>query len=224
MKLIIWGIGGVTSSLISVLEATSHGYSSIEILQDADNLPEAFLGYAIRGTRQYLDTCDPSQYHVFAASSTPAIRHAMVSYLQAKGFFMPTFTSPLAEVRRTAKIGQGCLIQSFCLVDHFTEVGDYSLVGGYSVVAHDSRVGAFSSLYVGARMLGFTEVGERCLLGAGTHLFAYRKMGDGSAASMGSMVFEDVPAFVTVAGNPAQVIKQYTGFKPAKLRDLNAID
>lgn len=220
MKLIIWGIGGVTSSLISVLEEISHGYESIEIVQDADDLPAAFLGYAVRGTRQYLDACDPEQYHVFAAGSTPAIRHAMVSYLQAKGFFMPTFISPSAEVRRTAHIGQGCLIQSFCLVDHFTHVGDYSLVGGYSIVGHDSRVGAFSSLYVGTRMLGFTEVGERCLLGAGSHLFAYRKMGDGSAASMGAMVFEDVPAFVTVAGNPAQVIKQYTGFKPATLRDL----
>lgn len=221
MNLILWGIGGVTSSALSILEKDSHSYQNILLIQDSPEEESTFMGYPVIGNRSLLDQYSPSQYDVFPAGSTPATRKVMAHYLQKRGFHSPTLISPHAIVRRTAKIGKGCIIQAFALIDHFTHIEDFTLIGDYTAVGHHSHVGAYSSLYVGTRLLGHTEVGEHCLMGAGSYLFAYRSMGEGSSASMGSIIFENVPAFAKVAGNPATLIKQYTGYKPAILRDIS---
>lgn len=205
---------------LSILEEDNHGYKHIVLLQDDADAPAEFLGYPVIGNRTFLDTCKPEQYHVFPTSSTPPVRKVMADYLNKRGFDSPTLISPHALVKRTASIGRGCLINDFAFIGHFTQIGNYALVSSYVIVGHDSQVGDYSSLYVRTSLLGYTQVGTGCLLGAGSHLYAYRAMGDGSSASMGSMIFEDVPAFAKVAGNPATLIKQYTGYKTAALRPL----
>jgi len=220
-RLLIWGGGGVAGHVLSIVTSGATAYPQIGfLLDDAPAGQHEVLGYPLLGTRQVLKQLDPALNHVFPAGSSPAVRREMAQYLHTLGFFSPTLIDPDARVRSSAQLGQGCLIEAFAFVDHRALLGDFVLLGNYASVAHDCQVGAFSSLYIGSRVLGHALLAEGCLLGANACLFPSRRMGRWSKASVLSAVDQDVPDFHLVSGNPARIIRAYGGPPPASLYPL----
>lgn len=219
--LLIWGIGGMALAAVDIAKSlTERPYGAIAFLADDAHLPEQVLGLPVLGSRRLLDTFDPSAVHVFPAGSTPAVRRLMSTYVLERGFGIPSLISPRAVVADTAQIGPGALIESLAFVGHRAQVGVGVLMGASAGVGHDSVLGNYCSLYTGARLLGFVKSGDGLLCGANSVVGAYRRMGEWSKVSMGAVVFEDVPDYVTVAGNPAQITRRYAGPQPVHLREL----
>ena len=52
-----------------------------------------------------------------------------------------------------------------------------------------------------------TYIGDNCIVGIGAIILAGLKIGDNVVVGAGSVVTKDVPSNVTVAGNPARIIK-----------------
>ncbi|MGV3525814.1 MAG: hypothetical protein ACO1RX_16445 [Candidatus Sericytochromatia bacterium] len=199
---------------------TDSPYAHLAFLVDEAAPPEQVLGLPVLGSRRLLDSLDPSAVQVFPAGSTPSVRRLMSHYLLERGFGIPSLISPRAVVANTAQIGPGALIESLAFVGHRAQVGAGVLMGASAGIGHDSVVGHYCSLYAGARLLGFAKSGDGLLCGANAVVGAYRHIGEWSKVSMGAMVFEDVPDYVTVAGNPAQITRRYAGPQPAQLYEL----
>ncbi len=72
---------------------------------------------------------------------------------------------------------------------------------GAVILSHDMTRGLYAD----------TRIGARCFIGAHSIILPGLTIGDGSIVGAGSVVTEDVPPGVIVAGNPARVIR--TGIK-----------
>lgn len=84
-----------------------------------------------------------------------------------------------------------------------TEIGDNNLIMAYVHIAHDSRIGSETVFANGASLAGHVHVDDYAILGGFTLVHQFCRIGAHSFSSMGSCVRQDIPPYVTVAGNPA---------------------
>ena len=85
-----------------------------------------------------------------------------------------------------------------------TQLGDHNLIMAYVHVGHDSIVGNNTILVNNTALAGHVVVGDWAILSGYTLVHQFRKIGAHSFSGMGTAIGKDVPAFVTVAGSPAE--------------------
>lgn len=85
-----------------------------------------------------------------------------------------------------------------------TTIGSHNLLMAYVHVGHDSVLGNHCVLVNNAALAGHVHIGDWAILGGYTLIHQFCKIGAHAFTAMGSAVGKDVPAFVTVSGNPAE--------------------
>jgi UDP-N-acetylglucosamine acyltransferase len=85
-----------------------------------------------------------------------------------------------------------------------TEIGDRNLLMAYVHIGHDSIVGSDTILVNNTALAGHVIVGDWAILSGYTLVHQFCKIGAHSFSGMGTSIGKDVPAFVTVAGSPAE--------------------
>ncbi|PWG63916.1 acyl-ACP--UDP-N-acetylglucosamine O-acyltransferase [Sediminicurvatus halobius] len=84
-----------------------------------------------------------------------------------------------------------------------TRIGAGNWIMAYVHIAHDCQVGDGIVFANGASLAGHVEVADHAILGGFTLVHQFCRLGRGCFASMGSCIRQDVPPYVTVAGDPA---------------------
>lgn len=109
------------------------------------------------------------------------------------------------------EIGDGNVIREFCTFNRGTDggggvtrIGSDNWIMAYVHVAHDCQVGSGTTMANGTTLAGHVIVGDQVTFGAFTIVHQFCTIGDHSFSAMGSVIFKDVPPFVTVAGNSAR--------------------
>lgn len=85
-----------------------------------------------------------------------------------------------------------------------TRVGDDNWIMAYVHVAHDCLVGNQTIFANNATLAGHVQVGDWAILGGFTGVHQFVRVGAHSFCGVGTVLLQDLPPFVTVAGNPAQ--------------------
>lgn len=85
-----------------------------------------------------------------------------------------------------------------------TTIGSHNLLMAYVHVGHDSVLGNHCVLVNNAALAGHVHIGDWAILGGYTLIHQFCKIGAHAFTAMGSAVGKDVPAYVTVSGNPAE--------------------
>ncbi len=85
-----------------------------------------------------------------------------------------------------------------------TRIGNDNWIMAYVHIAHDCSVGDGIVFANGASLAGHVDVGDHAILGGFTLVHQFCAIGAHCFSSMGSCIKQDVPPFVTVAGNPAE--------------------
>jgi serine O-acetyltransferase len=94
---------------------------------------------------------------------------------------------------------------------HGFVVGETAVVGDNCSFLHAVTLGG-SGKETGDR---HPKIGENVLIGAGAKILGNITVGEGSRIAAGSVVLNDVPAHVTVAGVPAKVVGSAGSPEPA---------
>jgi serine O-acetyltransferase len=115
------------------------------------------------------------------------------------------------DIHPAARIGKGIL------VDHGTGV----VIGETAVVEDDVSMLHGVTLGGTGKELGdrHPKIGAGVLLGAGAIVLGNVKVGRGSKVAAGSVVLEDVPPHLTVAGVPAKVVGKPGTDEPSQYMD-----
>jgi UDP-N-acetylglucosamine acyltransferase len=87
-----------------------------------------------------------------------------------------------------------------------TVIGDDNLFMAYVHVGHDCIVGNHVIMANNASVSGHVTVGDHANFGGYSGVPQYRSVGAYSHIAGMSLVLKDIPAYVTVAGNPAGVV------------------
>ncbi len=107
-----------------------------------------------------------------------------------------------------------------------TTIGNDNLLMAYVHVGHDSVIGNHCILVNNTALAGHVHVGDYAILSGYTLVHQHCRIGPYSFSAMGTAIGKDVPAFVMVAGNPAEARSmnfegmRRRGFSPETLQAL----
>lgn len=138
---------------------------------------------------------------------------------------------PGAIIRSYVKIGRNAVIMMGAVINIGAEIGEGSMIDMNAVVGARGKIGKRVHLGAGAVVAGVLEppslspcmIDDDVLIGANSVILEGVKIGKGSVIAAGSVVTQDVPPNVVVAGAPAKIIKYVdnkTRSKTGLLADL----
>ena len=109
------------------------------------------------------------------------------------------------------EIGDRNTIREFCSFNvgtsqdaHITHIGSDNWIMAYVHIAHDCHVGNHTTFANNATLAGHVHVGDWAILGGFTGVHQFCRVGAHSFCGVGTVLLQDLPPFVTVAGNPAK--------------------
>ena len=108
-------------------------------------------------------------------------------------------------------IGEGNTIREYVTINRgtaqdsgVTRVGDDNWIMAYVHFAHDCRIGSHAIFANACQLAGHVHVGDWAILGATTLVHQFVKIGAHSFTAMGTFLQQDLPPYVTAAGNTAK--------------------
>ena len=134
----------------------------------------------------------------------PAIRKRLFELALGHGLLPLTVIHPEAICSPSATIGDGCQVFARAVIQASVRVAENAMINTGAVVEHDCQVSAHAHVAPGATLCGGVVVEEVAMIGAGAVVLPGRRIGAGAMVGAGSVVTRDVPAGVTVVGNPAK--------------------
>lgn len=203
--LVIVGAGGfgleVAAYAEDIIRARGADFSIAGFLDDTKAAGALHGGYPVLGgTDGVLDTT--ALYVV--ALGMPRHRRALTEKLQGRGARFATLMHPAAYVAGSASVGVGSILAPFTFIGPQVKLGAQVVVNVSAVVGHEAQVGDYAVLSPHADIHGGARLAEDVFVGSGGTVTNGRSVGARSRVSAGAVLFEDIPADVTVRGNPAR--------------------
>jgi len=107
------------------------------------------------------------------------------------------------------EIGEHNVIREFCTFNAgtaqdvgVTRLGEHNWIMAYVHIAHDCQVGNHTIFANNATLAGHVHVGDYAILGGFTGVHQFCRVGAHVITGIASVVRQDIPPFITVAGNP----------------------
>jgi UDP-N-acetylglucosamine acyltransferase len=111
----------------------------------------------------------------------------------------------------TLEIGNNNTIREFCTFNRgtiqdkgVTKVGDNNWIMAYVHIAHDCDVGNNTILANNSSLAGHVDIHDFAILGGFTLVHQFCQVGAHVITAVGSVVFKDIPAYITAAGYDAK--------------------
>ena len=133
----------------------------------------------------------------------------------------------------TVEIGDGNTIREYVTINRgtaldagVTRVGDDNWIMAYVHFAHDCQIGSHTIFANACQLAGHVRVGDWAILGATTLVHQFVHIGAHAFTGMGSFLPQDLPPYVTAAGNTARPYGlnseglKRRGFSPAAISGL----
>jgi UDP-N-acetylglucosamine acyltransferase len=109
------------------------------------------------------------------------------------------------------EIGDGNTIREYCTVNRgtaqdttVTRLGNDNWIMAYVHIAHDCQVGNATVFANHATLAGHVHVGDHTILGGFTGVHQFVRIGAHAFTGISSVITQDVPTYVMVAGNPTK--------------------
>lgn len=109
------------------------------------------------------------------------------------------------------EIGDRNTIREFCTFNRgtaqdagVTRLGSDNWIMAYVHLAHDCQVGDHTTFANNAQLAGHVHVGPYAILGGFTVVHQFVTIGAHSITAMGTILLQDLPPYVTAAGNTAK--------------------
>ncbi len=109
------------------------------------------------------------------------------------------------------EIGDGNTIREFCTINRgtaqdvgVTRIGNNNWIMAYVHIAHDCQIGDNTVFANSVQLAGHVHIGDYAILGGFTGVHQFVHIGAHSFMGIATILTQDVPAYVTVSGNPAK--------------------
>lgn len=144
---------------------------------------------------------------VCALSTTKRMRY--IEQVQDRATFV-TLVHPTCTILPGTTLGEGTVASTGVLIGSNTTIGRWVFLNRGVRIGHHTRIGDCVTIQPGANVAGAISVGDQTYIGMGANVMERLQIGQGATIAAGSLVRQDVPDHVLVAGLPAVVKKQQT--------------
>lgn len=138
---------------------------------------------------------------------TPGHRFAVAAEACSLGLrSFPALLDPTAVVARSARIGEGAVVNAAAVIAGGATLGRLVHVNRSVSVGHHNRVEDYATLGPGCVLAGHVTIGRGAFVGAGAVCAPEVTVGPNAVVGAGAVVVRDVLAGAVVVGNPARAV------------------
>lgn len=165
--------------------------------------------YSVIGAGVRIDSGTTIGSHVAIKGPTTIGRNNRIFQFSSLGE-MPQ-DKKYANEPTTLEIGDGNTIREFCTFNRgtvqdkgATRIGNNNWIMAYVHIAHDCQIGNNTIFANNSSLAGHVDVDDFAILGGFTLIHQFCKIGSHIITAVGSVVFKDIPPYVTAAGYDAK--------------------
>ncbi len=123
-----------------------------------------------------------------------------------KNFLAPHYGS--VSIGNHCSIGSNCCIDRGLGKDDVTQIGNHVMLDNLVHIAHNCKIEDNCILAAGVILGGSVHIKKNTFVGLNATIKHGIKVGENVTIGMGAVVIRNVPDGVTIAGNPAQQLKE----------------
>lgn len=210
LNIIVIGSSGHAKVVIDCIERENK-YEIIGLLDRFKEVGSSSFGYKIIGKEE--DLKNLIKMHKIEGGII-AIGDNFIRYLvnDRISHDIPQFNfikviHPSAQIARNVSIGKGTVIMANTTISSEATVSDFCIINNNSSLDHDSKMLHYSSLAPGSSIGGNVKIGLFTAVSLGAKVIHGITIGDHTIIGAGSIVIKDIPKYVVAYGNPAKVIR-----------------
>lgn len=206
-KLLLIGGGGHCRSVLdSVLCLNT--YENIGII---DNIKNTYVGITTIGTDDDLPSLIKQgwtdAFITVGSIGNTATRIRLYSMIKNLGFNIPVIIDPTAILAKDVIIKEGTYIGKKAVLNSGACVDECAIINTGAIVEHECNIGAFSHISSGSILCGEVNIGASTHIGAGSVIRQQITIENNVLVGAGSVIVHNVPANVTIYGNPGKVVQ-----------------
>jgi sugar O-acyltransferase (sialic acid O-acetyltransferase NeuD family) len=208
----VYGAGGCGRGIMPLLREQLRGVDARLVFIDDGGQTESINGHAVWPWERFLE--EPAdQRAACLAVANWRTREQLFERCVEAGVQIAGARAANVIQMDDVEIGPGALISPFVTFTSNIRVGRCFHANLYSYVEHDCRIGDFVTFAPGVHCNGHVHICDHAYAGTGAVIrqgTAERPLviGKGAIIGMGAIVTKDVPAGVTVVGNPARPLER----------------
>ncbi|WP_289290473.1 acetyltransferase [Sporofaciens musculi] len=199
-KLTIIGASGHGKVVADI--ASLNGYEEIEFLDDDRSISLCGL-YPVVGTCMKASEIEND---IFIAIGNA--NHRKKLFRMNRDKYLPILVHPDAVVAKDAKIGAGTVIMAGAVLNPGIKTGEGCIINTCASVDHDSSIGNYVHVAVGAHLCGTVTVGDETWIGAGSIVSNNVSICGGCTIGAGAVVVKDIKEKGTHIGVPARMMNE----------------
>jgi sugar O-acyltransferase (sialic acid O-acetyltransferase NeuD family) len=171
---------------------------------------ESFKGRPLISSLQWLDVI--RDLGISKALVMCPDRHQRLQQIREadrRGIELVSAIHPTALILEDAILHENLIIFARAVIGYRTELYPGVTVNTGSIIEHHNVVRSCAIIDPGVRTAGNVLIGECAHIHTGATIIPKIRIGDNAIVGAGSVVIRDVPGNVTVAGNPARIIREH---------------
>lgn len=209
-KLVIWGASGHALVVADIIRLNDE-YEIVGFLDDfnPEHYNMDFCGAPILGGKEKLkDLRRMGVKNIIFGFGDCKARLRLSDVVLKEGFFLINAIHPKAVVAEDTKIGKGVVIAAGAVINPKVQIGDNVIVNTCASIDHECVISDGAHICPGVHLAGKVTVGKGTWIGIGSTVKERVQIGEYSIVGAGSVVLKNIPANVTVYGNPAEIKKR----------------
>lgn len=210
-KVVIIGAGGHAKVVIDILKSGSE-YDVIGCIAKKIE-HQSVLGVPILGEDLILAKLFASDVtNAFVAIGDNKLREKLSLEVENIGFNLINAIAPKAYVSKSATLGKGIAIMPGAVINAEASIGSNVIVNTSATVDHDCIVEDYVHIAPGVHLAGNVNLGKGTFLGVGSSIIPQTNIGEWCVIGAGTVVIKDLPPFSKCAGVPAKLIGEISNF------------
>ncbi len=208
----IYGVSGCGRGVIPlarVMLAKQQEAAGFDLVFVDDSPPAEFVnGHLVLTYQQFL-VAEASEKYICVAIANSATRQKLADHCADDGVLLFSVVADNVVIMDEVVIGEGCILSPFVTLTSNIKIGRHFHANIYSYVEHDCVIGDYVTFAPAVKCNGNVVVEDHAYIGSGAILRQGKPgeplvIGRGAVVGMGAVVTKNVPAGVTVVGNPAR--------------------